>query len=163
MFGMFKKIGIPPRHRQAAYMNLAFGITPVDAGFNVVPTTLPNLVDERIDTHITVDGQVAAGTTGTLIIDLGQIYEVYEIRIKNRPTEGFSGGGTADGTVRLTTDDGTGWLSRSGFQTMTVGFADADVDYIGVGIPVRYVGLSIVGGAATITHVDLSEIEVFGC
>ena len=130
MFGMYKKIGIPPRHRQAAYMNLAYGITPVDAGFNVVPTTLHNLVDERVATHITVDGQVAAAATGTLIIDLGQIYEVYEIKVKNRPTEGFSGGGTADGTARLSTNDGSGYVNRSAAQTMAIGFIDADIDYI---------------------------------
>lgn len=150
----------PKRHRQAAYMNLAYKILPAMAVMTAADP-LAHLTDEHGHTHLTTDGEVGAAATGTLIIDLGQIYEVYEINVSELAGGGFEGGVTEDETARLLTNDGAGYVERAA-QNLGNGWQCSAIDYVGEGIPVRYVQIEVFGGTDT-ASVDLSEIEVFGC
>ena len=170
MFGLFKRTGIPPRHRSSAYMNLAFGKLPtiLTADWDTDPVGLGNLTDESADTHLTTDGackvNLAAGKG--IKIDLGQKFEVYEINVENRSGEGVKANNAANaGTVKVKTSlDDTTYTQRSSTQTPAgVAFEDMNVDYLGSGIPVRYVLVEFDSDASYFMTVDISEIKVFGC
>ena len=142
-------------------MNLAYGLLPTIAVMTAADP-LAHLTDEHNHTHLDTDGEVGAAATGTIIIDLGQVFEVYEINVSELAGGGFEGGATEDETARLSTNDGTGYVDRSALQTLSNGWQCSDIDYVGEGVPVRYVRISVFGGTDT-ASVDLSEIEVFGC
>lgn len=169
MFEQFTKRGVPPRHRNSPFMDLAFGKLPTiaTADWDTDPVGLANLTDDDPDTHLTTDGVtvVTAAVKKGIKIDLGQIYEIYEIRVKNRAGEGVKANNNASaGQIRVITsiDDST-YTDRTDAQVPDAVFIDADVDYIGNGIPVRYVMIEFHPDGTYYFTVDLSTIEVFGC
>lgn len=168
MFNKFKKRGIPPRHRNSPFMDLAFGKLPVAVFVGgTAPAPLANVTDDNIDTHFTTDGVTSVtATPNTIKIDLGQIYEVYEIRVKNRAGEGFKTNNALNaGTVKLFADTVDGATTQRGTTQTPAGtsFENADIDYIGDGIAVRYVSIQLYPDGTYTLTADLSAIEVFGC
>lgn len=170
MFGLFrKKRGVPPRHRNSPFMNLAFGKVPTiaTADWDTDPVGLANLTDESSDTHLTTDGasKVNLAAKKGIKIDLGAIYEVYEIRVKNRTGEGFKANNdlNAGEITLITSEDDTTYTDRSTSQVPDAAFEDADIDYVGNGISVRYVMVEFDSDATYFFTVDISGIEVYGC
>lgn len=168
------KLKIPARHRTAAYMNLAFDITPTaedvtPSAWDTPPAPLRNLTDENYQSHLTTPGVHDDADQTYIEIDLGQIYEVYEIIIQNGgAATGYNKAvAGADVDFHLVTsiaDDVTAGTVR---DTQTVPGDGANHDntlhYVGEGIPARYVYIEFTGEVGNNTTVDLSSIEVFGC
>ena len=170
MFGLYKRRGVPPRHRNSPFMNLAYGKVPTieTADWDTDPVGLANLTDEQNDTHLTTDGAtvVTAANDKGIKIDLGRIYEVYEIKVKNRSGEGVKTNNASNaGGMRLkTSTDDTTYTDRSDDQVAAgTAFEDADIDFKDNGIAVRYVLIEFRPDGTYFLTTDLSGIEVYGC
>ena len=176
MFGNIfkKKMKIPPRHRSAAYMNLAYKLTPtaVDVtpnAWDTPPAPLCNLTDEQRYTHLTTPGVHDDADQTYIEIDLGAIYEVYEIVVQNAGAatgynKAIAGANVDFHLITSVVDDITEGTTRD-TQTVLGNGVDHDntLHYVGDGIPVQYVYVEFTGEPGDITTVDLSAIEVFGC
>lgn len=176
MFELFNKPGVPARHRQAAYMNLAYGITPtaLDAlgAWLTPPDPIADVTDELAETHFcTADGVNAAAQLTWLEIDLGQEYEVYEIVVRNLPGEGFNQAVAAvadiDVNLMIGITGATPAAPTATLDTQVCGhgglWEDSTLHYVGEGVRTRYVWIAFTPDGANNMNVDLSEIEVFGC
>jgi len=178
--GIFNKIfakgrlKIPARHRTAAYMNLAFDILPtaVDVtpnAWDTPPVDLRTLTDENYQTHFATPGVHDDADQTYIEIDLGDIYEIYEIIVQNGGAaigynKAIAGADVDFHLVTSISDDVTAGTVR---DTQTVPGDGANHDntlhYVGEGIPARYVYIEFTGEVGDVTTVDLSQIEVFGC
>ena len=168
------RMKIPPRHRSAAFMNLAFGILPTQDGvgaatWDTAPTNLTALTDGQPCTHLTQDGIDADATQVYIEVDLGQEFEVYEMEISSRgAATGFRKAAGAAQDILLVTGI-TGETAATGTTRETHSVAgdnawdESTLHYLGDGIPVRYVWVTTTGDAVNNVDVDISEIEVFGC
>ena len=169
MFGMFKRKRIPPRHRSAAYMNLAFGKVPTDAcsvgTWDQRPAPLTFLTNGNKTTNITTIGQHSTDTeVCTLEIDLGREYEVYEINVHARTGTGFKKVNTAQNALLVTVDGAAAALTRDTQAVAGDGAYKAPtLHYKGQGIPVQKIQIKTTMNSAHMFTLALAEIEVFGC
>ena len=170
MFELFKKQRIPPRHRSAAYMNLAFGKLPTIEGSVGVcdqdPAPLSILTDEG-DQEVGFTTILEHSTVAENLyiqIALEQEFEIYEIVIRHKTGAGYKKAAT-DQDVLLKTIDGANVTTTRDTQTVTGddAFHDNELTYKGDGIPVQIVLIQTVMTSANKFTLDLSEIEVFGC
>lgn len=164
---------VPQRHRQAAYMNLAYEKTPTfadatpAAAWDTDPPNPERWVDEKIDSHSL--GAHNDNVESWAVIDLGQEYEIYEIVIDHIPTTaGFrqaAGGAAIDFTLQTgvlatigdaTTRDTQSVATDNAWKTVAL-------NYLGEGIPVRYIFIAFTPDGTRICSLDLSSIEVYGC
>ena len=168
MFGFNEKPKVPLRHRKSPFMNLAFQKVPtVHGSMDTTPTPLKMLTDEDIHTPITT-GMKDTGTDEPYIqIDLGRVYEVYEIVIYS----GYNGGyytNNSSNTGHIYLKTGTTNVLADATQrddqtSTTVAYVPITLHYEGEGIPVRYVFLSMKGDGTHFQIARPAEIEVFGC
>lgn len=174
---LFRKgnLKIPNRHRSAAYMNLAFGITPTAAdltpsAWDTPPVPLTTLTNGDPMTHFTTPGLHDDADQTFIEIDLGTEFEIYEINVLN---EGAATGFMKDAAgadvdfhliVGITGEDvSTGTTLDT--QTVAGDGADKDstLEYVGNGVAARYIWVEFTGEVGDDTEVDLSQIKVFGC
>jgi len=175
MLGIFEKQRIPPRHRSAAYMDLAFNRTPTAtdedaAAWDTPPAPLNSLTDGSEETHLTTDGVDNDAKSTWIEVDIGQECEVYEINVRSLAAGGFMQDATGAGniTISLITgaegEDPTTGTARDTQDVAADGAYDiSTLHYIGSGIPVRYVWIEFTPETTKAITVDLSTIEVFGC
>ena len=167
---MFKRSRIPPRHRSAAYMNLAFGVLPVAKGSVGAPDQAPLPIEILTDegdksVGFTTVLEHATDTENVMIeIDLLHEYEVYEIVVSFKTATGFKKVATNQ-DILLRTVNAAAAVSTRDTQTLTAdgAFHDSTLHYVGDGIPVQKVQIYTVMNSADKLTMDLSEIEVFGC
>ena len=164
MFGLFKKRGIPPRHRSAAYMNLAFQRLVTEVGFDVTPTPLEMLTNGITQTPITTGGE-ETGATGDLILDLGGEYEVYEILIHSGVGGGYMSGAGNTGEIELQVAPASGvYGAVLATQTDVTGILiPIALNWTGNGQPVQFIRIRATSDTVRPQLVRPSEIEVFGC
>jgi hypothetical protein len=104
-----------------------------------------------------------------IMVDLGAIYEVYEIKVSSYGTTGFNKAvAGADVDFHLVTHDTVDDVSLGTVRdTQTVPGSGVDqastLHYNGQGISVRYVYVEFTGEVGDVTTVDITEIEVLGC
>jgi hypothetical protein len=158
------------RAQRSPYMNLAYGILPTcPAAWGTPPAPLANLTDEKKSTHLDTDGVAAAGVAKSILIDLGQVYEVYEIVVTNRAGEGIKAAhDDSTGTAILYADTAATPVTQRGATQTPAGTAFEDIDaskvgYNGEGIAVRYVMVTLDPDASYSMTLDINEIQVFGC
>lgn len=164
MFGILNRRGIPPRHRTAAFMNLAYQKPVTKSGtWNQAPVGYELLTNGDKQTLM---GTAAIDNTGTdayLEIDLGREYEVYEI-VFHSHTEGFQSAAVNTGDIELKTVDGAGAVTARDTQTGVVAaYSPVTLTYKGNGIPVQKVRLVFTPDGTRPLDVNIAEIEVFGC
>jgi hypothetical protein len=158
------------RAQRSPYMNLAYGKLPTcPTAWGTPPAPLANLTDEKKSTHLTTDGVAAAGVAKKILIDLGQVYEVYEIVVTNRAAEGVKAEhDDSTGTVELFADTATPPVTQRGATQTPAGTVFEDIDaskigYNGEGIAVRYVMVTLDPDATYSMTLDINEIQVYGC
>ena len=161
-----KKRKTPLRHRRTPFMNLAFGKLPTAIGFwDVDPAGLEMLTDEEYITSITTAGQCKTVTPVAIKVDLGQVFEVYDILIHSGDG-GYLSAADNTGTLKLmtgVTDSIGDATERDNQTTVSTTYVPITVTYEGEGIPVRYVFLELVGDDTREQYLKPAEIEVFGC
>ena len=162
-----KKLAVPVRGARAAFMNVAYGITPTIVGtWTADPVGLANLTDEKHLTHLTTDGvtNTTLADKVQIKVDLGQIYEIYKIDVLNTVGAGIKANNTSNaGTCDLETSiDDSAWTVRATQTPALTTFVDMDIDYEGEGIPVRYVRLYLENDDTYFMTIDIGDIEVFG-
>ena len=148
-------------------MNLAFHKTPTIGGtWDETPSPLKMLTDEDVNTPITSRGARDGTNTVYFQIDLGDVYEVYEIKIYSGYGGGYKSHPANAGHIYLKTHVIPQEFSATTRDTQTTtspNYIPITLHYEGEGIPVRYVYLSMKGDGAYTQYIQPAEIEVFGC
>jgi len=170
MFGFNEKPKVPLRHRTSPYMNLAFQKLPTIHGtWYHEPSTNALKMYTDGDIHKRADDYAETYETnvGYIQIDLGQVYEVYEIMIYSGYGGGYMTSNSSNtGTIELKTGltnveaDAT---KRDSQTTTSTSYIPITLHYEGEGIPVRYVFFSMKSDGTYHQFVRIGEIEVFGC
>jgi len=149
-------------------MNLAFQKLPTKHGTWSVknPYPLQRLTDGDIHTILSSAGADTGTDTVYIQIDLGQVYEVYEIVIHSGYGGGYKSAASNTGTIKLKTGLSTtesDATERDSQTTTSTSFIPITLHYEGEGIPVRYVFISMKGDGTRTQYIKPAEIEVFGC
>ena len=167
IFGKKDKRMVPVRGARAAFMNLAYAITPTIVGtWTVDPVGLVSLTDEQHLTHLSTDG-----VTNTTIadkvqikVDLGQIFEIYRVDVLNTVGAGIkANNASSTGTIKLqvSTDD-TAWTTLATQTPAGTAFENMDIDYDGEGVAARYVRLYLENDDTYFLTIDIGDIETYG-
>ena len=162
-----EKKAVPVRGARAAFMNMAYAVTPTIVGtWATDPVGLANLTDERHLTHLTTDGVSTTTLANKVQIkaDLGQIFEIYKIDVLNTASAGIKANNAAStGTVKLqvSTDD-TNWTTLATQTPAGTAFEDMDIDYDGEGVAARYVRIYLENDDTYFMTIDISDIEAYG-
>ncbi|MCW7072246.1 MAG: discoidin domain-containing protein [Methanophagales archaeon] len=166
MFGFNEKPKVPLRHRKSPYMNLAYQKLPTLHGnWGTDPAPLKALTNGDIHTPISTTGAKTGSDTVYVQIDLGQVYEVYEIIIHTgygyyHTVTGNTGSIKLKTGLTSTEADAT---ERDEQTNNTDDYISFTLHYEGEGIPVRYVFLTMVSDGSHPQYIKPAEIEVFGC
>ena len=162
-----KKRAVPVRGARAAFMNVAYAITPTIVGtWTTDPVGLANLTDEQHLTHLTTDGvtNTTLADKVQIKVDLGQIFEVYRIDVLNIAATGIKANNALSaGTVKLqvSTDD-SAWTTLATQTPAGTAFENMDIDYDGEGVAARYVRLYLENDDTYFLTIDISDIEAYG-
>lgn len=158
---------VPVRGARAAFMNLAYAITPTVPGtWTTPPVGMVNLTDEQHLTHLTTDGvtNTTVADKVQIKVDLGQIFEVYRIDVLNTLAVGIKANNSSStGTVKLqvSTDDAA-WTTLTTQTPAGTAFEDMALDYDGEGVAARYVRLYLENDDTYFLTIDISDVEVYG-
>lgn len=145
-------------------MNLAFDKLPtLTAGWAVAATPLAMLTDENRQSDITTAGEHTAAVAKYITIDLGQVYEVYQIVISSGLAGGYFGTALNAGVITLETYDGANWTERATQTDATAAYVPITLGYDGEGIAVSQVRIKMLSDADVVQKIKPAEIEVFGC
>lgn len=167
IFGNKDKRAVPVRGARAAFMNVAYALTPTIVGtWTTDPVGLASLTDEQHLTHLTTDGvtNTTLANKVQIKIDLGQTFEIYKIGVLNTPAVGIKANNALNaGTVKLqvSTDD-TNWTTLATQTPAGTAFEDMAIDYDGEGVATRYVRLYLENDDTYFLTIDISDIEVYG-
>lgn len=158
------------RAQRSPYMNLAYGKLPTcPVAWSTPPAPLANLTDEKKSSHLTTPGATSAAGTKRIRLDLGQVFEVYQIEITNLVGGGIKSNNALNaGTVKLLADESTAPSTQRGATQTPSGTAYEAIDpkkigYNGEGIAVRGIELEFAPDGVYTLTTDLSEILVWGC
>lgn len=165
MFGIMDRMRIPPRHRSAAFMNLAYNKLPVLTGtVDVDMAPLAMLTDENRQDDVTTALEDNDAAAVYVTIDLLQVYEVYQIVISSGLAGGYKSAASNTGVITLeTSKDGSNWTERATQTTVATTYQTITLGYDGDGIPVSHVRMKMLSDGTRIQYLKPSEIEVFGC
>jgi len=150
-------------------MNLAFQKQPKALGnwdHKPIDSILKQLTNGDIYTRIGDHASDKGTDTAYIQIDLGQEYEVYEIKIHSGYGGGYKSAASNTGTIKLKTGltDTEGDATERDSQTTTsTSNIPITLHYEGEGIRVRYVFISMKGDGTRTQYIKPSEVEVFGC
>lgn len=165
MFEMFRVKPKKAVHKsiRAAFMNVAYEKLFAKSGtWNTDPVGMATLTNEQYLTSLATAGEDATGTDAVLKVDLGQIYEVYNI-VFHSGDGGFKSAASNTGVITLQTSiDDSNWTTRGDTQTtVSTAYIPITLGYDGEGIPARYVRILMTPDGTRTLFIKPSEIEVF--